>query len=134
MQGSEPEVLDVGLRRDLEAVGDSAGFTRGLTAVTIHLGVDIDGSAPDEVECRGRSLAIMRLPHSLVCRCGTGDCFDDAVLKSAGTVELDDSQLLSSVMDTPAQDWGFKEILRTALELSVAPGSNNSFQNEAAAP
>jgi len=134
MQGSEPEVLEVGLGRDLEAVGDSAGFTRGLTGVTIHLGVEIDGSTPDEVECKGRSLAIMRLPHSLVCRCGTGDCFDAAVLKSAGAVEFDDSQLLSLVMDTPAEDRGFKEILRTALELSHAPGSDNSFQNEAAAP
>jgi glucose-6-phosphate dehydrogenase assembly protein OpcA len=118
MTGSAPAALVV----DLVQEPGAPGRTDGLIEVRVHVGAELDGGAPGERECVGRAIAISRLPHSLVCRCGTGEIFDQAVLKSSGIPEQDDHRLLSLVIDTPVQEWGLREMLRTALELTLAPG------------
>ncbi len=110
--------LDVNVREEPEA----AGRADGLVEVRVHLAAELDGGAGGEGECAGRAIAISRLPHALVCRCGTGEVFDEAILKSSGIPEQDDDRLLSLVIDTLGQEWGLKEILNTALQLSLAPG------------
>jgi glucose-6-phosphate dehydrogenase assembly protein OpcA len=118
MTGSAPAALVVDLIQEPEVVRRADG----LSEVRVHLGAELDGGAPGERECVGRAIAISRLPHSLVCRCGTGEVFDQAVLKSSGITEQDDHRLLSLVIDTPVHESGLREMLRTALELSLAPG------------
>jgi hypothetical protein len=98
------------------------GSERGLVGVRIHLTAEMGGGEEKE-ECAGRALAISRQPHSLISRCGTGETFDEAVLKCTGIAEQTDFELLSWIIDTPAHEWGLKDVLRTAFELATAPGS-----------
>jgi glucose-6-phosphate dehydrogenase assembly protein OpcA len=119
LAGSADASLEVSVSEEPEM----AGRTNGLIEVRVRLGAELGGSAaPGEGECVGRAIAISRLSHSLVCRCGTGEVFDEAVLKSSGIPEQGDYRLLSLVIDTPIQQWGLKEMLHTALELSLASG------------
>ncbi|MCL5734494.1 MAG: glucose-6-phosphate dehydrogenase assembly protein OpcA [Actinobacteria bacterium] len=124
MVGSVGGALKVRLRRDELGSGPAgSGRLSGLTGVSIRMRAEGSADAARGAECFGRVISIARLAHSLVCRCGAEEGLDSApVLKSLGLQQLDDHQLLSSLIDTPALDYDLTSILRVALDLSAAPG------------
>ena len=98
------------------------GWTFRLVSsrLRIDFGADLGGGEAGESECAGRAVAITRMPNSLVCRCGTGDVLEEAVLKSAGVPEADDHHLLSQIIDSPIREVDLEETVSVALALARA--------------
>lgn len=128
-----PSHLEVLLREDSETT-IPAGH---LVEADIRFGVDLgreSGGSTSTGDCVGRVVSVSRLPHSLVCRCGTEGVGGGTVVKATGIAVDTDDRLLSAVIDTPARELGFREVVRTALLLARAPGLTQETRGHSIEP